>query len=315
MRRGERPSHHRSWTQPLQRRGPRRPGLRVQRARECRQVTAGRPKQRGERGRRGERRSCGGQHLVAKPVASPDSARATEPRKPEAVLELRRGARLGSGAGERERERAWEEADVRAAVRNKAVAASWLGEGAAEGAAAAAGAVGEPAAVGAADRPEPAGPMNPGEAERDGVLKRSQHRELSCKLTQLITARHEAGRGHGAPEKGAENALPAKDRGDGRCSEQRDTKAKPMGHQSGEPPRAAAAGAQSRRGNQERRGRETGTPTRQGNTGQAHRRRQAGSQAQDESPRRGLDVHLQGSREVRQRLQPKRCCVCARWIC
>ena len=61
-----------------------------------------------------ERRSwgggTGGQHLVAKPVTSPDSARATEPRRPEAVLELRRGARLGSGAGERERVRAREEA-------------------------------------------------------------------------------------------------------------------------------------------------------------------------------------------------------------
>ena len=55
-----------------------------------------------------ERRSwgggTGGQLLVAKPVTSPDSARATEPRKPEATLELRRGARgsrLGSGAGVR----------------------------------------------------------------------------------------------------------------------------------------------------------------------------------------------------------------------
>ena len=53
-----------------------------------------------------ERRSwgggTGGQRLVAKPVTNPVSARATEPRKPEAVLELRRGARFGSGAGERE---------------------------------------------------------------------------------------------------------------------------------------------------------------------------------------------------------------------
>ena len=39
------------------------------------------------------------------------------------------------------------------------------------------------------------------------------------------------------------------------------------GHQSGESPWAAAAGAQSRRGNQELRGRETRTTTRQGNTG------------------------------------------------
>ena len=32
---------------------------------------------------------------MAKPVTSPESARATEPRKPEAVLELRRGAAPG----------------------------------------------------------------------------------------------------------------------------------------------------------------------------------------------------------------------------
>ena len=107
---------------------------------------------------------------MAKPVTSPDSARATEPRKPEAVLELRRGARLGSGAGERERERAREEADVRTAVRSKAAAASWLGQNAAEGAAAAAEAVGEPAAVGAADRPEPAVPMT---LERSSAMESS----------------------------------------------------------------------------------------------------------------------------------------------
>ena len=106
---------------------------------------------------------------MAKPVTSPDSARATEPRKPEAVLELHRGALLGSGAGERERERPREEADVRA-VRSKAAAASWLGEGAAEGAAAAAEAVGEPVAVGAADRPEPAVPMT---LERPSAMESS----------------------------------------------------------------------------------------------------------------------------------------------
>ena len=105
------------------------------------------------------------QLLMAKPVTSPDSARATEPLKPEAVLELRRGARLGSGAGERERERAQEEADVRAAVRSKAAAASWLGEGAAEGAAAAAEAVGEPPAVGAASSPSVDG-MSPPTAKQ-----------------------------------------------------------------------------------------------------------------------------------------------------
>ena len=33
---------------------------------------------------------------------------------------------------------------------------------------------------------------DPGEAHRDGVLERSQHRELSRELTKLITAGHEA---------------------------------------------------------------------------------------------------------------------------
>ena len=131
VRRGERPSHHRSWTQSPQHRGRRRPGLRVQKARRRRQVAC-EPTEAAWRARETrERRSwgggTGGQHLVAKPVTSPDSARATEPRKPEAVLELRRGARLGSGAGERERVRAREEADVRVAERNKDAATSWLG--------------------------------------------------------------------------------------------------------------------------------------------------------------------------------------------
>ena len=67
----------------------------------------------------------GGQLLVAKPVTSPDSA--TEPRRPEATLELRRGARgarLGSGAGERERVRVRGEAALRDAERNKEAATS-----------------------------------------------------------------------------------------------------------------------------------------------------------------------------------------------
>ena len=59
---------------------------------------------------------------------------AAEPRALVAVLELRLGARLGCGTGERERERALEEADVVVAA-------------------------GEPAAVGAADPPEPAVPV------------------------------------------------------------------------------------------------------------------------------------------------------------
>ena len=48
---------------------------------------------------------------------------------------------------------------MRVAERNKDAAASWLGEGAAEGAAVAAGTEGEPVATGTADQPEPAGPM------------------------------------------------------------------------------------------------------------------------------------------------------------
>ena len=73
-----------------------------------------------------ERRSWGGgtagQLLVAKPVTSPDSARATEPRRPEATLELRRGARgarLGSGTGERVRVRVRGKAALRDAERNR----------------------------------------------------------------------------------------------------------------------------------------------------------------------------------------------------
>ena len=139
---------------------------------------------------------------MAKPVTSPDSARATEPSKPEAVLELRRGARLGSGAGERERERAREEADVRVAVRNKDAATSWLGEGTAEGAAEAAGAVGEPAAGRGCGPTRASGAHDPGEAERDGVLERSQHRKLSRKLTQLIATGHEADGARSTKEKG-----------------------------------------------------------------------------------------------------------------
>ena len=96
----------------------------------------------------------GGQLLTAKPVTSPDSARATEPRGATvATLELRHGARFGSGAGERERERA------PAALVN-AAAAIWLEracrgvEDAARGDDAAA-----EAAVETTEPPEPALPM------------------------------------------------------------------------------------------------------------------------------------------------------------
>ena len=67
---------------------------------------------------------------------------------------------------------------------------------------------------------------------------------------------------------GAEKALRAKGKRDGRCNEQRDARAQPLGHQGGEPPWAAVASAQSRRGNQEHRGRRTGTATHQKTKGQ-----------------------------------------------
>ena len=91
-------------------------------------------------------------------MTSPDSARATDPCATETVLELRLGARFGSGTGERDRERALEEAAVVPPARGKAVAASWLDssrrdvENATEDAVAAAEAACEPAAVPALPR-------------------------------------------------------------------------------------------------------------------------------------------------------------------
>ena len=79
---------------------------------------------------------------MAKPVTSPDSARATEPRRPEATLELRRGtrgARFGKGAGERERVRVRGEEALCDAERSKEAATSRQGEGAEPDAADAAG--------------------------------------------------------------------------------------------------------------------------------------------------------------------------------
>ena len=109
MRQGARPIRHRSWTKTPWHEG-RRGQERWERWNQKRQRGAGTlSRQRGGRERHvrdaaGEA-GLGGQHLVAKPVTSPDSARATEPRRPEAALELRRGARgarFGRGAGERE---------------------------------------------------------------------------------------------------------------------------------------------------------------------------------------------------------------------
>ena len=102
---------------------------------------------------------------MAKPVTSPDSARATEPRRLEATLELRRGARgarFGKGAGERERVRVRGEEALRDAERSREAATSWLGDGAAAGTAAAGGTTGARgvlASGGTAARPGLAGPM------------------------------------------------------------------------------------------------------------------------------------------------------------
>ena len=126
-RRGGRPIRCQSRTRRQERGRPQRLGLvqgpqRLhQKAAECPRLQQAR--ERHERGAAGGR--TGGQLLTAKPVTSPDSARATEPRATETVLELRLGARFGSGMGERDRERALEEAAVATAARGKAVAASW----------------------------------------------------------------------------------------------------------------------------------------------------------------------------------------------
>ena len=132
-----------------------------------------------------ERRSwgggTGGQLLVAKPVTSPDSARATEPRRLEATLELRRGARgarFGRGAGERERVRVrgeealtgrgrWSRRCGRCrSCRNQRRACDWRSSTATW-----------------AGRPH-----DSGEAHSDRVLERGQHWELGRELTKLIAA-------------------------------------------------------------------------------------------------------------------------------
>ena len=69
-----------------------------------------------------------------------------------------------------------------------------------------------------------------------------------------------------------------------------------LGHQDGEPPWAVVASAQSKAGNQWPRGQRTETATHQETTGQAHGRRQAGNQAREQGPRRGLGIQIQVGR-------------------
>ena len=80
----------------------------------------------------------------------------------------------------------------------------------------AAGAEGEPAVGGAAERPW------------RGRARWSPQARPTPRV-ELQADRHEAKCGRGTPKRRAENALRAKGRGDGRCSEQRNTKTKPLG--------------------------------------------------------------------------------------
>ena len=246
VRQGERPIRRRSWTQTPWHEEPRKPGQRAQRVQKHQREVATRRKRHEERERR-VRAAAGeagpvGNSWWPSPVTSPDSARATEPRRPEATLELRRGARgarLGSGAGERERVRVRGEAALRDAERNKEAATSWLGEGAAADTAAAAGtagARGEPASGGTAARPGLAGPMT---LERPTAIESSsagQHRELGRKLAKLITAGHEAAESTNRQRERARNALWAKSNESCKCNGQRSAETQPLGHQNGKPP-------------------------------------------------------------------------------
>ena len=111
-------------------------------------------------------------------------ARATDPRATETVLELRIGARFGSGTGERDRERALEEAAVVAAARRRAVAASWLDSSRKDVEDAAGGAVGGcvRASGGASDA------QDPGDADRNGALELGKHgNEFAARQTSQKT--------------------------------------------------------------------------------------------------------------------------------
>ena len=131
VRQGARPIRHRSWTRTPWHEGPLKAGAEGAEGPEtsaegCDPAEAA-WRARETRERRSWGGGTGGQLLVAKPVTSPDSARATEPRRPEATLELRRGARgarLGSGAGEREPMRVRGEAALRDAERSREAATS-----------------------------------------------------------------------------------------------------------------------------------------------------------------------------------------------
>ena len=131
MRQGARPTRHQSWTGTPQHEDPQEQELeeqRVQRQRQTAEILSRRPgvPEQHVRDAAGEA-GLAGSSWWPSPVTSPDSARATEPRRLEATLELRRGARgarFGRGAGERERVRVRGEGALRDAERSREAATS-----------------------------------------------------------------------------------------------------------------------------------------------------------------------------------------------
>ena len=169
MRQGERPNRHRSWTQTPRHRGPQEPGLKASTG-VC-EPTEAAWRARETRERRNWGGGTGGQLLVAKPVTSPDSARATELRKPEAVA----GTATRCALGQRRRGAGASASPKKSRRESRGAQQGTLqprgqAEGTTEGAAVAAGTEGEPAAEGPAERPEPAGPIT---LERPSAMESS----------------------------------------------------------------------------------------------------------------------------------------------
>ena len=160
-------------------------------------------------------------------MTSPDSARATDPRATETVLELRLGARFGSGTGERDRERALEEAAVVAAARQGrcSLVAGQLPKGRGgrnRGRCRRCG--GCVRASGGASAAQ-----DPGDPDRNGVLELGQHGELRCKPAQVITARHDATKSTAKGTKIGGGRCAEKDRN--RCCETGSARARTHGRQ------------------------------------------------------------------------------------
>ena len=149
--------------------------------------------------------------------------------------------------------------------------------------------------------------QDPRDADRNGVLELGQHGELGCKPAQVITATKSTAKG---TKKGGRSCA---DKDRNRCGEPASARARPLGRQSGKPPGAAMTGAQE---GQDSQGQENGLRPECAKKTQerAHEKQKPESQVEGKSPRRGLDVHVQDSREVRHR-PTGAYCVCARWTC